>query len=64
MSLARREQRALRRIDRALGRSDPDTQAEFWTFSKACAGQPMPGCERIRIRRAERWAARRRPAYR
>jgi hypothetical protein len=48
MSLARREQRALRRIDRALKRSAPRVHAEFWVFGKRCSGQAMPGWEQLR----------------
>ena len=48
MSLARHEQRALRRIDRGLSRSAPRMHAEFWVFGNLCSGQVMPGWEQIR----------------
>jgi len=47
MSLARHEQRALRRIDRALERSAPRVHAEFWVFGKRCSGQTVPGWEQL-----------------
>ena len=47
MSLARHEQRVLRRIDRALSSSAPQVHADFWAFGKMCSGQIMPGWEQI-----------------
>ena len=47
MSLAWHEQRALRRIDRALERSAPRMHAEFWVFGNKCSGQVLPGWEQL-----------------
>lgn len=47
MSLARDEQRALRRIERALERPAPRVAAEYWVFGKRCSGQVMPDWEQL-----------------
>ena len=55
MSLGRHEQRALRRIDRALSRSAPRVHAEFWAFGRVWSGQARPGWEQVRPGRGEQW---------
>jgi hypothetical protein len=47
MGLSRRERRALRRVDRALGRSAARMHSEFWAFTQINADQAMPGQEQV-----------------
>ena len=50
MRLPLSEQRRLRRIGKAIGRSDPRLSSLLGMFSKLAAEDPMPGHEALRAR--------------
>ena len=49
MGLALRERRALRRIGKAVGRSDPRLNSMLGAFSSFNAGEPKPRREQLRL---------------
>ena len=49
MGLARSERRALRRIGKAVGRSDPRLNSMLAAFSSFNAGEPKPRREQMRL---------------
>ena len=49
MGLALRERRELRRIGRAVGRSDPRLNSMLAAFSSFNAGEPKPRREQLRL---------------
>jgi len=49
MGLARRERRVLRRIGKAVGKSDPRLDSMLTAFSSFNAGQPRPRREQLRL---------------
>ena len=49
MGLALRERRALRRIGKAEGRSDPRLNSMLAAFSSFNAGEPKPRREQLRL---------------
>jgi hypothetical protein len=49
MGLAPREKRALRRIGKAVGRSDPRLNSMLAAFSSFNAGEPKPRREQLRL---------------
>jgi len=51
MGLALRERRALRRIGKAVGRSDPRLNSMLAAFSSFNAGEPKPRREQLRLTR-------------
>ena len=55
MSLRRREQRVLQRIDQALSCSDPQIREKFLAFGQICAGPAIPDWEQIPTSRKVRW---------
>jgi hypothetical protein len=54
MTLPYRQQRALRRADRALSESDPDLAAMLSVFARITAAEVLPAWEQLRPRLA--WA--------
>jgi hypothetical protein len=54
MTLPYREERLLRRVDRALRRSDPDLASRLSIFARLNAAEAMPARERLRPQ--PRWA--------
>jgi hypothetical protein len=55
MTLPYREQRLLRRVDRALRRSDPDLASLLSVFGWLSAAEAMPARERLRPRPSWAW---------
>ena len=51
MGLARSERRALRRIGKAVGQSDPRLNSMLAAFSSFNAGEPKPRREQLRLTR-------------
>jgi hypothetical protein len=49
MGLVRSERRALRRIGRAVGRSDPRLNSMLAAFSSFNVGEPKPRREQLRL---------------
>jgi hypothetical protein len=56
MGLAYRQRRLLRRIDRALCRSDPEFASRLAMFSRLNAGEIMPAWEQLQVSEAPGWS--------